>query len=76
MSTRSAGDPSILLPEIEVSDLVDAIPIDIVGELLTEEDNIDDNENETIINNTTKEASNIKGAEEGRPGVDPRMATL
>jgi len=68
MSTRSAGDPSILLPEIEVSDLVDAIPIDIVGELLTEEDNIDDNSgrgsgrgginsDDEIINNTNKTSS-------------------
>ena len=37
MSTN-AEDPTVLLPEIEVSDLVDAIPIDIVGELLTEDD--------------------------------------
>ena len=37
MSTN-AEDPTVLLPEIEVSDLVDAIPIDIVGELFEEEE--------------------------------------
>jgi hypothetical protein len=44
MSTtiNAKEDASILLPEIEVSDLVDAIPIDIVGELFEEEEEEDD----------------------------------
>ena len=44
MSTtiNAKEDASILLPEIEVSDLVDAIPIDIVGELFEEEEEDDD----------------------------------
>jgi len=81
MSTtiNAKEDASILLPEIEVSDLVDAIPIDIVGELFEEEEEEDDDVSRGRVGgggmnaaNFNKTSSKIRTPTDGLNIIQPR----